>query len=397
MTHTRALAKLKSAPWRLEAATQRIFKLLDGDGQRTRAVGGIVRDSLLGRMRDSAEVDFATELLPEQVMSRAAGENIAAYPTGIEHGTVTLKIGDQVFEVTTLRRDIETDGRHAKVTFGTDWLEDAGRRDFTLNALYADMDGTLFDPLGGLGDCLAGKVRFIGDADQRIAEDRLRVYRFFRFSASHGDQVFDQRGLEACKAAAATLHALSAERVGVEVMRMLELPYIFKTLRTMARAGILPIDGAVLRQLSRYDAMTDVPLAAGRLAFILGAVEADELQSIWRLSNAEMKAAKAMRDAALLLSEGQINEVAYRFADVAKTSVCVAAAMNDWSVSWLEETADILRATHVPPFPIKGNDLMEAGLKPGPALGRKLHRLERDWIESGFRLNRRELLNRVKI
>lgn len=397
MTHTQALTRLKSASWRHQPATQRIFKLLDGEEKHTRAVGGVVRDSLLGRLRDSAEIDFATELLPEHVMSRAAGEGISAYPTGIEHGTVTLRVDDLMFEVTTLRDDVETDGRHAKVVFGTDWLRDAARRDFTLNALYTDMDGTLFDPLGGLGDCLAGKVKFIGDADQRIIEDRLRVYRFFRFSASHGDQVFDRRGLEACKNAADTLEALSAERVGVEMMRMLELPYICKTLRSLMRAGVLSLDSSLLQQLARYELSNDIPLAAGRLALFMGSKSPDEIQSMWRLSNAEIKAAIALRDAALLLSEGQVNEVAYRFADVAKTAVSVAAAMQDWSGAWQDETSDILRATRVPPFPIKGNDLMEAGLKPGPALGRKLHRLERDWIESGFRLNRRELLARVKL
>lgn len=397
MTHSNAIARLKSAPWRRHETTQRIFKLLDGEARRTRAVGGVVRDTILGRVRESAEIDFATELLPEHVMSRAAGEGISAYPTGIEHGTVTLKIDDQLFEVTTLRDDVETDGRHAKVVFGTDWLHDAARRDFTLNALYADMNGGLFDPLGGLGDCLAGKVRFIGDADARIAEDRLRVYRFYRFSASHGDQVFDRRGLSACKDAAGTLDALSAERVGVEMMRMLELPHISKTLRSMTRAGILSLDRAVLQQLARYDLLTDVPLAAGRVALILGTVEPKHLQEVWRLSNAEIKAATALRDAAALLAEGQVNEVAYRFADVSKTAVSVAAALQDWSEAWLEETVDIMRATRVPAFPIKGNDLMEAGLKPGPAMGRKLHRLERDWIESGFRLNRKELLARVKL
>src|SRR5690606_662941 len=149
--------------------------------------------------------------LPEDVTARAAASGVDAYPTGIEHGTVTLRLGTLTAEVTTPREDVETDGRRAVVRFGTDWVRDAERRDFTLNALYAEMDGTLFDPLGGVDDCLAGRVRFIGAPERRIAEDRLRVYRFFRFSASHGGEKFDPVGLAACRAAAGSLGALSAE------------------------------------------------------------------------------------------------------------------------------------------------------------------------------------------
>lgn len=397
MTHAAAINRLKRAPWLKQAATQRLFNLLDGKKGKTRAVGGIVRDTLLGRLRDGADIDFATELMPEEVIRRAEAADIAVFPIGIEHGTVTLRILEQMFEVTTLRQDIETDGRHAVVAFGTDWVRDAERRDFTMNALYAGMDGALFDPLEGVGDCLAGKVRFIGDPARRIAEDRLRVYRFFRFTASHGDQNFDRIGLSACKAAADDLSALSAERVGSEMMRVLELQHVAKTLRTMGRAGILSLSRDTLRELALYDNASDVPLAAGRLALIMGGFSGDEIQRIWRLSNAEIKAAAALRDAAVLLGAGQINEVAYRFPDISKTAVAVAAALSDWAEEWRDEVAAILRATRVPTFPIKGEDLVEAGLKPGPALGRKLHTLERDWIDSAFQLNRDELLRRVKM
>lgn len=396
MTHDVAKEKLKQAPWLRQPATQQIFALLDGDKGCTRAVGGVVRDTLLGRLRDGSDIDFATELLPDDVIERADALGIASFPTGIEHGTVTLRIREQMFEITTLRQDIETDGRHAKVEFGTDWQRDAERRDFTLNALYVDMNGSLFDPLDGFGDCMAGKVRFIGDPDQRIAEDRLRVYRFFRFSASHGDQAFDVLGLDACKRAAGDLSNISAERVGAEMMGMFELTHIAKTVRTMVRAGVLLFDPMTLRHLAFYDQRTDVPLAAGRLALIIGPHGADELQAMWRLSNAEIKAAIASRDAAILLGAGQINEVAYRFAEVAKTAVSVAAAMHDWTKEWQDEVDVILRSMRVPTFPIKGEDLVNAGLKPGPALGRKLHTLERDWIDSSFQLNRDELLRRVK-
>jgi hypothetical protein len=163
----------------------------------------------------------------------------------------------------------------------------------------------------------------------------------------------------------------------------------------MIKAGIVAFERKIVTQFTLYETRTDVPLAAGRLALILEQLGTVELQQMWRLSNAEMKAAGALRDAGLLLGAGQINEVAYRFADVSKSAVPVAAAIHGWSDEWQDEIARMLRMTRVPPFPIKGQDLVDAGLKEGPALGRKLHALERDWIDSGFRLTRDELLNRV--
>ncbi|MEQ1771499.1 MAG: CCA tRNA nucleotidyltransferase, partial [Devosia sp.] len=234
-----ALQRLKDADWLRDAETRGLFALLDGAQGRTRAVGGAVRDTLTDRQRERADLDFATELLPEEVMARAKAAGIAAYPTGIEHGTVTLRGEHLVAEVTTLREDVDTDGRHAVVKFGTDWTRDAQRRDFTLNALYVGADGELFDPLGGAEDCLAGRVRFIGNAAERIREDRLRVYRFFRFSASHGNEHFDEVGLTAVTRAAGDLDELSAERVGFEMRRMLSLPRVSKTLRAMVVAGVL--------------------------------------------------------------------------------------------------------------------------------------------------------------
>ena len=230
------------ADWLKNPETQAILAALDGAERRTRIVGGVIRDTIMDVKRASADIDMATELLPDEVMARARAAGMASYPTGIEHGTVTLKLGETIAEVTTLRRDVETDGRHAVVAFGTDWVEDASRRDFTLNALYCDADGTLFDPLDGVGDALSGVVRFIGDARQRIAEDGLRVYRFFRFSASHGGQQFDVGGLAACADAAGRLEHLSRERVGAEMTRMLALPKVARTLTEMADIGLFKAD-----------------------------------------------------------------------------------------------------------------------------------------------------------
>ena len=180
---------LKDAAWLKRPETARVFAALSGDGIETRAVGGAVRNTLLGR--PVTEVDLATTAVPDTVMARARKAGLKAIPTGIAHGTVTVVADGTPFEVTTLRRDVETYGRHAKVAFTEDWEEDARRRDFTLNALYADADGALYDPLGGYADLVAGRVRFIGDATARITEDYLRILRFFRFNAYYGKGPLD--------------------------------------------------------------------------------------------------------------------------------------------------------------------------------------------------------------
>lgn len=391
-----AAQRLRTAPWLLEPSTQRVLSLLDGAIGRTRVVGGVVRDTVLERSRETADIDFATELLPEEVMARAKAEGIAAYPIGIEHGTVTLRVDALVAEVTTLREDIETDGRHAVVKFGTDWVRDAERRDFTLNALYAGMDGELFDPLGGIEDCLDGRVRFIGDADQRIDEDRLRVYRFFRFSASHGKEQFDEAGLAASKRAAPTLDGLSAERVGHEMRRMLSLPRIAKTLRTMVEAQVIGFTEDVLERLSAYERHARKPDFVPRLAVILAKSGAPLLREAWRLSNEEMQRAHAILGAAALLQDYDLHEAAYRYPAVLSEAVEVGAVNAGWTEAGKSAVVEQLQAIEVPQFPLNGGDLIAAGLSPGKALGEELERLERKWIESGFKLDRATLLGWVR-
>jgi poly(A) polymerase len=370
-TREDAEARLRAAPWLNDLRTQRVFALLP----RTRAVGGVVRDTILGRERDNAEIDFATELLPDDVMRRATDAGVPAHPTGIEHGTVTLALDGLVAEVTTLREDIETDGRRAVVKFGTDWAEDAARRDFTLNALYADAVGRLLDPLDGLEDTLAGRVRFIGDADQRIAEDRLRVYRFFRFSAGHGGQALDPDGLAAVARAAGELANLSAERVGAEMKRILRLPRAATTLRAMAAAGVLRLDDGMIDELAAYEDRAN-PTLAGRLAVLMDAVD---VRAAWRFSNDDAKAAEAVRSAAALLRSGKANEAAYRY----------PAAVRDAAA--LVPNAVAIPAT-IPPFPLTGRDLVQRGYQQGAPLGSELQRLEQTWIDSGFTLDREALV-----
>lgn len=384
--------RLKSAEWLMQPDTQRVMALLDGAQGRTRAVGGIVRDTLLDLPRYATDIDLATELLPDEVVARAGRAGIAAYPTGIAHGTVTLKLGALVTEVTTLRQDIETDGRHAVVKFGTSWKNDAARRDFTMNALYAGMDGTLFDPLFGIDDLLARKVRFIGKPAQRIEEDRLRVYRFFRFSASHGNERMDQDGYAACKAAAGTLDRLAAERVGAEMRLMLALPKVANTLIAMVRAGVLTVPAEAVKLLQVYERNARRPNLTGRLAILMAVMPADVLQEIWRLSNDDIRTTSAVLGVARLLGEFRVNEAAYRHPAALSDGVEVAAVLSDWGEAGKAALRDQLERLDVPRFPLNGGDLVAAGFKPGPALGAELERLERIWIEGGFILDREALL-----
>jgi poly(A) polymerase len=380
---------LAKADWLNRPEMQAIFAALDGSRRRTRAVGGAVRDAVMGRDHGN-DIDLATELLPEEVIARAKAAGIASYPTGIEHGTVTLKLGDTLAEVTTLRSDVETDGRHAIVAFGTDWVEDARRRDFTLNALYCAADGTLYDPLDGAEDARNGRIRFIGDAAQRIAEDGLRVYRFFRLTASHGGERLDPDGLTACAAAVGELGHLSRERVGNEVMRMLALPKVGLTLAVMSEIGLLPLSDVALRALVAYESLGGQS-ATTRLALI-GGDRLDALQADWRLSNDAVVAARSIGRAAALLGEDRIAEAAYRHGEAAVEGLAAAAAMGHWGLARLAEAARVLGAMVVPPFPVSGHDLAGLGFAPGPAVGQELARLERAWIESGFALGKGELL-----
>ncbi|QMV01110.1 CCA tRNA nucleotidyltransferase [Devosia sp. D6-9] len=391
-----AETRLRTAGWLQNPALQRIFKALDGGAGRTRAVGGVVRDTLMAHDRTSTDFDLATELSPDQVVKRAHAAGIASYPTGIEHGTVTLKANDLVAEVTTLREDVETDGRHAVVRFGTDWSRDAQRRDFTLNALYCEADGTLFDPLDGLDDCLSARIRFIGSPEQRIAEDRLRVFRFFRFSASHGHQRFDPAGLDACREASNTLGNLSAERVGSEMARIIALSKVSRTLHTMADAGVVYFTDEQLRQLESYEDLAPYPTGRGRLALLVTDGTAEALQARWRLSNEMIADALAVLRAARLVNLGALNEAAYRFPRQIETAIPVAAAIAERNAEEVAQNFQRLNALAIPKFPLSGADLLARGFAPGRAVGLELNRLERIWIDSGFSLGRDELIGRIE-
>ena len=399
---------LQDADWLERRQTQAIFDALDADGIETRAVGGAVRNALLGI--PVHEVDLATTAEPDKVIELARAAKLKAVPTGIDHGTVTLIADGMPFEVTTLRRDVETFGRHATVAFTKNWEEDAKRRDFTLNALYADRDGTVFDPLGGYADLAAGRVRFIGDAAARIEEDYLRILRFFRFSATYGKGAFDVEGLHACVQEMAGLARLSAERVGAELRRILVAPRARDAIEAMFDYGLLTeVLGSVPRlddfaRLVTIEEMVELgDNPARRLSVLAVFVEEDaaRLAARLRLSNAEQSVlvlGGERSSATGLPEEADAKALLYRLGEgIYPSFVLIAwarsgAAAND--AAW-RAALELAQHWQPPVFPLRGTDMTELGLE-GPDIGESLRRVEDEWIAGGFKAEREALLARAK-
>jgi poly(A) polymerase len=376
-----------TGPWLTRPETQAVCSMLTQAGHQALLVGGCVRNALMGL--PVADVDIATDALPETVSLLAEKAGLKPVPTGIEHGTVTIVANGIPHEVTTFRRDVETFGRHATVAFSTDVAEDAGRRDFTMNALYSLPDGEVIDPLGGLPDIRARRVRFVGEPQARIAEDYLRILRFFRFHALYGDaaQGLDPEALAACAALADGLDGLSRERIGAEMRKLLGAPDPAPSVAAMDRSGILArfLPGASSRALPVLIHLEGgrTPDWLRRLAVIGGADEADRL----RLSRTEAARLATLRDGiATLRSPG---ELGYRLgADVAADILLASAALTEMPLpaGWAEAVARGARAR----FPVSAADLMPR--LTGPALGRRLAELEAQWIASDFTLRRDDLL-----
>ena len=398
---------LAGAEWLKRPATLAVLDALNGDGVETRAVGGAVRNALLGLA--VTEIDLAATAEPEKVMALAERAGLKTVPTGIDHGTVTVIANGAPFEVTTLRRDVETFGRHAKVAYTTSWEEDARRRDFTLNALYADRNGNVFDPLGGYGDVMAGRVRFIGDAEARIMEDYLRILRFFRFHAYYGKGAMDKEGLRASVKLRGGLEQLSAERVAGEMRRILAAPGAAGAVEALFDHGLLTnLLGGVPR-LVRFERLVAIEEAHGlarnsalRLAVLAVFVEEDvaRLAERLRLSNAEQAVlAFATGDGdAALPDEAKAKSHLYRLGpDDYRARLLLAwadAGATPDDAGWRNALA-LPERWQAPIFPIGGNDVMALGEIKGPEIGALLKRLEQDWIASGFALDRDELLART--
>ena len=393
-----------NAAWFQKPGTQAVFACLNREGFEARAVGGAVRNALLGE--PVKEVDFATTARPKDTLRLAAEAGIRTVPTGLSHGTVTLIVHDEPFEVTTLRRDAETDGRHATVVFSEDWADDAKRRDFTMNALYAGSGGKVYDPLGGAPDLLARRVRFVGDARTRIREDYLRILRFFRFSGQYASGPFDAGGIGASIAERSGLRRLSRERIRSELLQILAARRAGEAIDIMDESGLLGlILGGVARR-ERFKRLCSIEAALNlppdpvlRLAALGVFVEEDAARLSEKLRLSSQEAAALRSFAAMRAFEkprtDELKAALYKLGPRLYLGhvllAWASAGASPDNAAWLA-AAGLARVWRPPEFPAGGADLIARGWKPGPALGERLKRLEQQWIASGFKLSREDLL-----
>ena len=375
--------KLDAAKWRKRRGIARLLKALGGDEGLTRYVGGAVRDDLLGL--PVSDIDLATKLKPDDVMQRLEAAKIKAVPTGIDHGTVTAVSAGQPVEITSLRRDVSTDGRRATVAFTDDWKDDAARRDFTINALSADpRTGEIFDYFGGLDDLKERHIRFIGDPLQRIAEDHLRILRFFRFHARFGVGSPDGAALDACTERANDLMALSRERIADELIKLLGMPDPALTVGVMLQRGILrPVLPEIEREhVCDLEALIEHEHEAGiaadplrRLAALLPRqpLTAEKIAVRLRLSNKARKRLACAADEDLGSSP---QALAYR--------VGTECAVDRLLLAGEADEAAVISAWKTPRLPVGGGALIARGLKEGPIVARTLKAIQDQWIEAGF-------------
>src|SRR6478609_4524957 len=394
-----AVPMLADAPWLTSGGTARVLQLLNADGEEARVVGGAVRNALLGLV--PGDIDIATTALPHEVMRRAKSAGIKAVPTGIDHGTVTLVIDSQPYEVTTLREDTETFGRKAKVAFGRDWVKDAERRDFTMNGLSVDASGVVYDHVGGIADAKARRVRFIGDPDQRIAEDYLRILRFFRIHAAFGAGDPDRDGYLACIRGRAGLASLSAERLRMEMLKLLVAQGASAAALAMAEGGLLQaLTGGVVYTgpLATMIAIErELGLTASstrRLAALAVAVteDAKRVAARLRLSNAETKALDSMGHRWWRLAgmdEATAKRRLYRLGAKRyhdRVLLGWARAGGDVSSSRWRALAELPQRWIAPKFPLRAADFIARGMAEGPSLGHVLTLAEDAWLAADFPL-----------
>ena len=390
----RPVDRIPAQSWMTASPATAVFAALAADGVPARFVGGCVRDAVLGL--PIGDLDVCTPARPERVMALVRAAGLKAVPTGIEHGTVTVVADHIPVEVTTLRRDVETDGRRAVVAFTDDWAEDAARRDLTLNALYLDPDGTIYDPTGqGLVDARAGRIRFVGDAETRIREDVLRILRFFRFWARFGEEPPDPVGLAACAALASRVPSLSGERVWAELAKLVVACRAAEALSAMAAAGVAaclwPGSADVARAVTVIEIEQSLGLKADavrRLAAMIGAVgNVEPAVSRLRLSRSEAdRVRRAFRTEGGPASSGPERRARiYRAGSQAylDARVLYTAAERE-PVEALAQDSALAQAWTPPVFPIGGNDVAALGVPPGPTTGRLLRLVEDAWIADDF-------------
>ncbi len=396
------MPRLANQPWLL-AARKVIDALETVRPGCARFVGGCVRNALLGQ--PVADVDIATQLTPDLVEKACRNAGMAVHPTGIEHGTLTVVCDGAPYEITTLRRDVETDGRRATVSFTHDWTEDAERRDFRMNALYADSDGEVFDPTGGgLDDIAARRIVFVGDAETRIREDYLRILRFFRFQAWYGNAAPDPEGLAACGKLRAGLSGISVERIWMETKKLLAAPQPLSSLEAMEHAGVLDqlfVDakGLVLLGklvgLERGQDATPDPMLRFLALFWKDAAAVRDVTNRLKMSNEERNRLNwPTEDETPLwdaVTDAEVRAAVYRVG----AQTVIDRATLEWASSGVADWAGVIavaRAWQRPTLPVDGADLLARGIVEGPAIGAAIRKLETAWIESDFTLGKDELL-----
>ncbi len=383
------MTTLKGQAWLGDARTVAVLDAIEAAGGQVRFVGGSVRNALVGQTVD--DLDLATTLKPEAAMAALKAAGLKVVPTGLAHGTVTAVSGGRPYEITTLRRDVETDGRKAVVAFTDDWAEDAGRRDFRLNALYADRAGTVFDPTGqGVEDAKAGRIVFVGAPETRIREDYLRILRFFRFFAWYGRGEPDAEGLAACAALVEGMDRLSAERVSKELLKLLAAPDPRRAVQAMADAGVLAQVLPEAMPLGQFEAMVEISEDAGlRLSALLPCDEAGV-----RAVAARLRLANGLRDrliaagaaaVSLDMTDREARAMIYRdgaapFRDRVMRAWADAPARGEEAGRLL----GLAQAWVVPKLPVGGREIARLGVAPGPETGRVLKAFEDGWIADDF-------------
>ena len=389
--------RIAPQPWMEEPATRAVLAAL-GPGN-ARFVGGSVRDALLRRA--VVDIDIATPLVPEEVTRRLAQAGISVVPTGLAHGTVTAVVPPRQFEITTLRRDVETFGRHARVEYTDDWSADAARRDFTMNALFLDPEGNLFDPAGGLGDLRAGRVRFVGDPRQRIREDVLRLLRFYRFHAHYGRGAADADARSAARALRDLLPSLSAERVAAELLKLLAAADPVPTLALMQEDGVLAVvlpEARTLDRLQRLVPLEPAPDALRRLAALV-AWDAETARAVAeRLKFSGTARDRLVQMAApswpvdLAAPAPAQRRALYRLGAELYRELVLLRASESATPEQARPLLERAASWRVPRFPLKGRDATARGVSAGPEVGRLLAETEAWWEDGDFRADRAECL-----
>jgi len=389
------------APWLRESPLSDILAVLDCAGEEARVVGGAVRNTLIGG--SPGDIDIATTALPAEVAKRIEAAGFRAVPTGVEHGTITVVADGRPFEITTLREDVETFGRRAKVAFGRNWKRDAERRDFTMNALSASRDGKVHDYVGGLADLASRRVRFIGNASTRIAEDYLRILRFFRFHAAYGEGMPDAEGLAACIAARTGLEQLSRERLRMELLKLLVARHPVGTLAVMTEAGLLDLllGGVPLlagfANMMKLETTLELPADPIRRLGALGVAvseDAGRLRDRFRLANIEYERLLSMADRWWQISSGWDEQrsrvLLYRLGPerfIDRVMLAWARSPQGTADQAWRRLATLPARWNAPAFPLRAADFIKRGFQKGPRLGTVLAAAEEAWTAAGFPLD----------